>query len=734
LRPSRGASGESRRHAFAVAIVLLGMASIGVSRPAAADEGYWPFSAAPVQSIEDKYGVRVTAKWLAEIEHATVRVGTEGTSGAFVSPNGLILTARRVVPRAARMAVREAFSHGFVAHGREDELRLPGVTVDVVLTERDVTPVILAEQSATASSTPDEGRRRAIERLQREAPRAPDEVAEVVSFYGGAQYVLYVYRRYQDLRLVFATEESIGERTGTYPSPALAVALLRAYEHGEPAATPDYLRMSAGPLTEGTPVFTSGAPYRRSQRRLPLAELEAIRTIELPLLLDANAKIASRLSTWRDLTPNASPAALWLVEHAQVFRDLIEIEQKAFRDPAFVASVREDEGRLIEALKAQHDVAGLEAFAEVARLEQDLSGQRIRRLLVPWTGDGEPLMWQGPDADVPWGAYLMGMSQVIAEVLLRDREERRRPDAERSFGYREADRPALERWLTGRPGEPGAAPPVEAGMEQALITAYLELLSEHLPPDDSLLQPALAGRGPRQRAIELAAATRLGDVEFRKQLFYASDAEFAQLHDPVLDQLRRMEPEYRRSGRQYDATRAQLAAAFDRATQAARRSRGSSLYPDTTGTLRLGYGVISGVDHAPSGLPTDDVPWYRSPAVTTLANLFEFAAREKASLRLDPRWTEARSRMNEETAVNFVSSVDGVAGSSGSVTVNSKGEVVGVLFSGVGGGAAFDYVYEGKLQGAARTIHVATPIILESLAHVYGATDLLRELGQGPLP
>ena len=271
-------------------------------------------------------------------------------------------------------------------------------------------------------------------------------------------------------------------------------------------------------------------------------------------------------------------------------------------------------------------------------------------------------------------------------------------------------------------------------MEQALITAYLELFSEHLPPDDPLLPIALVGRSPRQWGTELAAGTRLGDVEFRKKLFYAGDVEFAQLHDPVLDLLRAMEPEYRRGGRQYDATRARLAAAFDRATQAAYRIRGSSLYPDTTGTLRLGYGVISGIDHAPSGMPTDEVPWYRSPAVTTLSNLFEVAAREKASLQLDSRWTEAKSRMNGETAVNFISSVDGVAGSSGSVTVNSKGEVVGILFSGVGGGAAFDYVYEGKLQGAERTIHVATPIIVESLAEVYGATDLLCELGQKRLP
>jgi len=408
LRPKRGAPRHFQLNGLAVTLVLWVTALIGASWPAIADEGYWPFSAAPVQTIEAKYGVGVTAEWLAKLEHATVRVGTEGTSGAFVSPKGLILTARRVIPRDARLAVHDALSRGFVARGHGEELKLPGVTVDVVLAEQDVTPTILAAQSATASSTADEGRRHAIEQLQKEASRAPDEVAQVVSFYGGARYVLYVYRRYQDVRLVFATEESIGERTGTYPSPTLAVAFLRAYEHGAPAATPEYLRISAAPLAEGTPVFVSGAPYARSQRRLPWAELEAMRTIELPLLLDANAKLASRLSTWRDLTPNASPAALWLVEHAQVFRDLIEIEQKAFRDPVFVASVREDEGRVIEALKAQHDLAGLEAFAEVARLEQDLSGQRIRRLLVPWTGDGEPLMWQGPDADVPWGAYLMG--------------------------------------------------------------------------------------------------------------------------------------------------------------------------------------------------------------------------------------------------------------------------------------------------------------------------------------
>ena len=478
-------------------------------------------------------------------------------------------------------------------------------------------------------------------------------------------------------------------------------------------------------------MFISGAPYTRSRRHLPLAELEAVRTIELPLLRAASAKIASRLSSWRDLTPDASPSALWRVEHARVFRDLIEAEQKAFRDPAFVASVREDEGRLLEALKARQDVAGLEAFAEVARLEQALSRRRVRRLLLPWTGDGEPLMWQGPDADIPWAAHMMGETQGIAVVLLREREERMRPAAERSPGYREADRPALERWLTGRPGDPGCAPPVDASLERALIAAHLELLSEHLPADDPLVRLALGGLSPLSRATELAAGTRLGDVEFRRTLIAASDEAFAELHDPVLDQLRAMEPDYRRAGREYDATRAQLGAAFDRVAQAAFRTRGSSLYPDTTGTVRLGYGVISGVERAPA---RDGAPLRRSPAVTTLAELFEVAARPDASLKLDGRWTKARSRMDPKAAVNFLSSVDGVAGSSGSVTVNAKGEVVGVLFSGVGGGAAFDYVYEGKLRDPERSSHVAASVILESLAHVYGATGLLSELGRERSP
>ena len=715
-------------------LALLVIAWISQSGLAVADEGFWPYSAAPLQAIAENYGISLKADLLAKIEHATVRVGTAGTSGAFVSPHGLILTSRSVIPSQARLALRDALSGGFVARSREQELKLPNVFVDMLLTERDVTPEIIAAQSVTASSLPDEARRGAIEKLQREAEQAPNKVAEVVSFYGGAQYVLYVYRRYQDLRLAFATEDLISAVTQPYPSPSVPVALLRAYDDGEPAVTPEYFRMSATPPSEGMVVFTSGAPFVRSQRRLPSAELAAIQTIELPLLLDANAKIASRLSTWRDQAPTASPRALRAVEHAQVFRDLIEAEQKSFRDPAFVAFVRQEETQILDALRREHDVAGLAAFAEVDRLEQELSGRRVRRILVPWTGDGEAVMWQGPSAILPWSAYMMGATQVIAEVLLRDREERRRPAAARSTGFHETDRPALERWLTGPPGEPGSATPVEAGLEETLLTAYLELLSEHLPPDDPLPRIALGGLSPRQRANELATATQLGDVEFRRKLYRASDEEFAQLHDPVLDMMRAMEPEYRRGGREWDAIHAQLAAAFDLVTQAAYRVRGASLYPDTTGTLRLGYGVVSAIEHAPSGLPTDQVPWYRLPAVTTISNLFDDAAHANSSLKLDPRWTEARSSIDGQTAVNFLSSVDGVPGSSGSVTVNTKGEVVGVLFSGAGSGGAFDYVYEGKLQAPAHPLHVATPVILESLAHVYGATDLLRELDQGRLP
>jgi len=708
-------------------LVSLGVA-VALSSVSRGDEGYWLYTAPPLAEIERRYSAQLTPEWLDRLEYATVRVGAEGTSGAFVSPAGLILTARHVIPAPVRATIRDSLREGFVADTHAMELPLAGLTVDTLLEERDVTAELRKVEGRGDAASRGQRRARAIAGLTRPVRGDRDTIRQVVSLHGGSQYVLYAYRRYRDIRLVFAPEDTLVNSAAAYPGPILDFALLRAYEHGRPARPAHFLRLARNAPAEGSPVFISGAPYSGSWRRIPVAELATIHATDVPVVHEAMSKTYARLSAWLDRIEPQSSSGTEIAMRDRFFREVLEFERDALRDPAFLSRRREEEAGLRSSFSARHDSEGIQALETIDHLEAELAPLRVSHLLLPWAGDHEPIMWQGPDADLPWGAYLTGTTWIFAEVLLREREERQRADTERASGFRTADTAALKHWLVDGPCKVGCAPLVEPMMDEILIATYLETLREQLPPDDPLVEQLVGPRSPREVARELVSATRLGAADFRRQLLLASDADFAKVRDPLLDLLRAAQSEIRRRGRAYDALSTSLRSAADQLAAAEYRARGRDLYPETTGTFRLGFGAVTALERAPDELTLAPTPWYRLPAVTTARMLIDYTGHREVPLRLPPRWEHALAALEPATAVNFLSNVDGVAGNSGSVTVNADGDVVGVLFGGVGGGVAFEWEYEGALHRPEYSEHVATEILLESLRHIYVAKELLAEL------
>ncbi len=233
---------------------------------------------------------------------ATLRLNDGSGSGSFVSPTGLILSNQHLV--AACIAKLSNKDHdytpdGFYAASEAAELACPGLQADVLLSMEDVTTQVkgaaavksddtakgLAKELAASPQVLRE-RNTNIAKIESDCVSKSHNICSVVRLFSGSRYDLYQYKRYSDLRLVFAPEHAIAffgrERDSiSYLRYGLDVAFLRAYESGKPAATPHFLKWNPAPITDGEFVFASGSPAP-TMRVITAGELTFLRDIALP--------------------------------------------------------------------------------------------------------------------------------------------------------------------------------------------------------------------------------------------------------------------------------------------------------------------------------------------------------------------------------------------------------------------------------------------------------------------
>ena len=256
---------------------------------AAAEEGMWTFDNPPVKQLQAKYQYTLTAKWLDHVRMASVRLN-DGGSGSFVSPHGLLLTNHHVARGQLQKnstSQNNYIRDGFYARTQAEEIRSPDLEVNVLLSSENVTGRV--ETAIGSAKTPEEqfaARRQIIAEIERESTQKTGLRSDVITLYQGGEYWLYRYKKYTDVRIVFAPEEQAAYFGGdpdnfTYPRYDLDMALFRVYENGKPIDTPNYLRWNSAGPTDGELVFVSGNPGSTSRLKT-LSQLEYQRDFALP--------------------------------------------------------------------------------------------------------------------------------------------------------------------------------------------------------------------------------------------------------------------------------------------------------------------------------------------------------------------------------------------------------------------------------------------------------------------
>ncbi|MBM3757439.1 MAG: S46 family peptidase [Acidobacteria bacterium] len=668
--------------------------------PATADEGMWLLNRFPAEEVKKKFGVTLTPAFMDHLRLSAVRFNNGG-SGSFVSADGLLFTNHHVGADCIYKVSSKDHDYmkdGFLAKSQADEKACPDLEVNILLRIDPATDKVNAGvNDAMPPAEANRVRRANIAKLESECAKSTGNRCDIVTLYSGGQYDLYIYKKYTDVRLVFAPEESIAAFGGdpdnfTFPRFCLDFALFRAYENGKPVEPEHFLKWSKTGARDGELIFVSGHPGS-TERMATVAQLEFQRDAALPYSREILKKLADRLIAF-----GAEDG-----ENKRIARDVLASVQNSFKAfTGFYAGLKDDE--LIR-LKREAETKLRKAVADdpakqakYGKIWDDISAyvDEYKRFYVPYS-----LFERAPVT----GSEFFN----IAKSVNRYAVEKAKPNTERLRAYADAALPQLEMAMY-------STAPIYPKLEELLMEEWIKRMVEKLGVDHDVVKKVLNGRSPRDAAKYYVGGAKLIDVAERKRL--AADAAAAAASaDTMIELARILDGPGRLLRRRFeDKVEAVQVSSASRIAQTRFAIYGANEYPDATFTLRVSFAPVKGYTNAAGA----KVPW-----ATDFTGLYARATGQEP-FALPDSWKNAKPRLRLKTPYNFVSTADTHGGNSGSPTVNTKGEVVGILFDGNIEGLPNQYLYRDKME---RSVHVASQGIVESLRSVYKADRILKELG-----
>ncbi|MDP1912791.1 S46 family peptidase [Brevundimonas sp.] len=685
----------------ALAAALLTLAA---GSAAQAEEGMWTFDNFPIARANATLGTSIDQAWLDRVRLSSVKFG--GCSAGIVSAEGLVMTNNHCVATCVANLSTQAVNYaetGFTPRSREEEVKCPGGTAEILTDITDITERMHAAGAGLEGQAFTRARDAEAGRIEQEACGGDaGKRCQVVSLYRGGQFKLYTYKKYSDVRLAFAPEDRAATFGGdldnfSFPRFAIDAAFIRLYENDAPAATPTHFVWNAARPVEGTPVFVSGSPGA-TQRLLTQDQLFTIRDVVLPMDQLLASELRGRLIRFSEESEeNAFIAMDPIVGLENTYKRGLG-RMRALVDPAFMAARAESEADFRRRAQAPDAAAGSDPWTVLSGV------QPIARELYPAMAllEGGTGMGTTPVA---------GGSQLFlwARTLVRGAQERAKPSAERLPEFADSRLAAVQSGLF-------AERPVYPGLEQVRMEWWLSKTREWLTVDDPRVRGLLGQESPEQLSARLVEGTTLADPAVRRALWEGGLAAIEASDDPMIQYLLSIQDETRAVRSDWETrVDAPTARASEQLAAARFAAYGDAVYPDATGTLRLTYGRIEGTN----------VPGQRWGPFTTFDGLWDRAT-GSAPFDVAPRLLAARERIDGDTVLNMAVSSDTIGGSSGSPVVNAAGEMLGANFDSTVLTQRNAYGYDVNVN---RSVIVTTGAVTTALRDVYGMDGLVAELG-----
>jgi hypothetical protein len=686
----------------ALAVALVALASAG------ADEGMWLFNNPPSKQLKEKYKFDVTDKWLEHVQKSSVRCNVGG-SGSFVSADGLVMTNHHVgsdaIERLGARDMKNYLKDGFFAKTRAEEKKCEGEEFNVLIGIEDVTAqvnaVVTPDMSAEKAA---EARRKVMAEIGKKAlgDKNPKQFGnQIVTLYQGGAYHLYTFKKYTDIRLVFAPEQQAAFFGGDpdnfeYPRFDFDICLFRVYEDGKPAKIEHFLRWSKAGAKDNELIFVSGHPGRTS-RLATVEELENLRDRIYPYTQQRLNRLEILLSTFSSRSEKNAEEAKEDLFSVQNSRKAYIGMMGGLLDPKLMADKKALQTKYQTAAEKDDKFkSARDAWKKIAEAE------KVRtKIMKPYT-----MLERG----IGFNSELFG----YARTLLRSAEERTKDEGVRLPEYQDKNLASVKDQLI-------APDVIHTGYEVAKLTNSLTELAGELGYENPLVKKVLAGKAPHDRAYELVSGSKLADPKLREELYDGGKDAVAKSKDPMIELARTVDEEARKVRKEYETQVEEVKRqAYAEIAKVKFALEGTNTYPDATFTLRLAYGVVKGYEEDGKQVPFE----------TTFAGLYERSKEhhDQPPFDLPERWVKNKDKLDLKTPFNFVCTADIIGGNSGSPVINKEAEVVGLIFDGNIQSLVLDFEFT-EVQGRAVAVHSRG--IIEALRKIYGANDLADEMVNG---
>lgn len=664
-----------------------------------ADEGMWTYDNLPFKILKEKYGFEPTQEWIDHLRLSSVRFN-DGGSGSFVSSNGLVMTNQHVVRGQLQKlltADRDLLRDGFLATSQADELKCPDLELNVLVTMENVTARIqgaakpgMKEQEALTA--------RAVEMaaIQKESFESTGLRSDVVTLYHGGEYWLYRYKKYTDVRLVFAPEQQVAFYGSlwdnfAYPRYEIDFAFVRVYENDKPAQSTHYLRWNSAGAKEDELVFISGHPGK-TERLLTVAQIITRRDLEYP----ADLKIARRrLEVFKQYASLGKAEASQVINAIAGTENVIEADSGAYQG-------------LLNSTLFNKKVAEETDF----RNRIDSKSEWKKNYASAWT-DMANVQKKYAEIFKPF-KYRRIPTRTLADKalsIIKYSEEIQKLDDVRNYGFHNDQLESFKFQML-------SPVPFYLPLEERLLAAWLQLTLEELGANDPFVKTALNGRSPDDVARDIFSKTKLNDVQVRKSLIEGGTDAIQKSDDALIVFVRKLYPVIHEIQTTYaEKVQSVESAASQKIGKARFEVYGKNVYPDATFTLRLTFGIVKGypMNGTLAAPMTTYYGWYDR----------SLGFGQKPPFNLPQRYWDRKNKLDLSTPLNFVSSCDIIGGNSGSPVVNVKGEVVGIVHDGNNEGLVGNFICNDE-SGRAIANHAGG--IIAALRVLYDAGRIADEL------